>query len=198
MNLFLLFWWLLKWFWLYGLLYFHHECTPGDGDGQGGLACCDSCWATELNWTDNFIVFSLFPEWHQLFVLSIFFFPCTSQSRGSYFLLPLELIYFIDCCMVSSWEFLSFFFFSSKWSNVSLILRLTFFFFFFGFTTSLDGAQLQILPESGFGENIFSSPWMSWKGLYSVLTVVDYLVWCKICIGNHLVSEYKFLLISIV
>ena len=74
MNLFLLFWWLLKWFWLYGLLYFHHECTPGDGDGQGGLACCDSCWATELNWTDTFIVFSLFPEWHQLFVLSIFFF----------------------------------------------------------------------------------------------------------------------------
>ena len=29
--------------------------SPGDGDGQGGLACCDSwgCkdWATELNWT---------------------------------------------------------------------------------------------------------------------------------------------------
>ena len=37
------------------------EWTLGDGDGQGGLACCDSwCqgvghdWATELNWTwDN-------------------------------------------------------------------------------------------------------------------------------------------------
>ena len=58
------------------------------------------------------IIFSLFPEWYQLFVLSIFFFfPWTSQSIGSYFLLPLELIYFIDCCMVSSWEFLSFFFF---------------------------------------------------------------------------------------
>ena len=34
------------------------EWTPGAGDGQGGLACCDSwgCrvrhdWATELNWT---------------------------------------------------------------------------------------------------------------------------------------------------
>ena len=32
------------------------EWTPGDGDGQGGLACCDSWgrkethWATELNW----------------------------------------------------------------------------------------------------------------------------------------------------
>ena len=36
------------------------EWTPGVGDGQGGLACCDSwgCrvghdWATELNWTDS-------------------------------------------------------------------------------------------------------------------------------------------------
>ena len=39
------------------------EWTPGDGDGQGGLACCDSCcrkeldmteWLnwTELNWTE--------------------------------------------------------------------------------------------------------------------------------------------------
>ena len=35
------------------------EWTPGVGDGQGGLACCDSWghkrvghdWATELNWT---------------------------------------------------------------------------------------------------------------------------------------------------
>ena len=35
--------------------------TPGVGDGQGGLACCDSWgsqrvghdWATELNWTDG-------------------------------------------------------------------------------------------------------------------------------------------------
>ena len=35
------------------------EWTPGDGDGQGGLACCDSWgrkighdWVTELNWTE--------------------------------------------------------------------------------------------------------------------------------------------------
>ena len=35
------------------------EWTPGDGDGQGGLACCSSWgrrvghnWATELNWTE--------------------------------------------------------------------------------------------------------------------------------------------------
>ena len=27
LNLFLLFWWLLKWFWLYGLLYHHHIFT---------------------------------------------------------------------------------------------------------------------------------------------------------------------------
>ena len=36
------------------------EWTPGVGDGQGGLACCDSwgrrvghVWATELNWTSR-------------------------------------------------------------------------------------------------------------------------------------------------
>ena len=36
------------------------EWTPGVGDGQGGLACCNSWghrvghdWATELNWTEN-------------------------------------------------------------------------------------------------------------------------------------------------
>ena len=36
------------------------EWTQGVGDGQGGLACCDSWgrrvghnWATELNWTDT-------------------------------------------------------------------------------------------------------------------------------------------------
>ena len=35
------------------------EWTPGVGDGQGGLACCDSWgrrvghdWVTELNWTE--------------------------------------------------------------------------------------------------------------------------------------------------
>ena len=46
----------MKWLgWLYGLEF---EWTPGDGDGQGGLACCDS-WGhkksnmTErLNWTE--------------------------------------------------------------------------------------------------------------------------------------------------
>ena len=38
------------------------EWTPGVGDGQGGLACCDS-WVTEsdtterLNWTDTVLVF---------------------------------------------------------------------------------------------------------------------------------------------
>ena len=37
------------------------EWTPGVGDGQGGLACCDSWsrrvghdWATELNWTVSY------------------------------------------------------------------------------------------------------------------------------------------------
>ena len=39
------------------------EWTPGVGDGQAGLACCDSWghkewdidWVTELNWTERFI-----------------------------------------------------------------------------------------------------------------------------------------------
>ena len=37
------------------------ECTPGVGDGQGGLACCDSWGCREsdtterLNWTDPFL-----------------------------------------------------------------------------------------------------------------------------------------------
>ena len=36
--------------------------SPGDGDGQGGLACCDSwgCkdWATELNWAVAKLIFT--------------------------------------------------------------------------------------------------------------------------------------------
>ena len=44
--------------WLYG---HKSEWTPGDGDGQGGLACCDS-WGrlsdwTELNWSRLVITF---------------------------------------------------------------------------------------------------------------------------------------------
>ena len=42
------------------------EWTPGVGDGQGGLACCDSWgrrvghdWATELNWTKKLLKFHL-------------------------------------------------------------------------------------------------------------------------------------------
>ena len=41
--------------------------TPGVGDGQEGLACCDSWgrrvrhnWATELNWTEWLIMLSMF------------------------------------------------------------------------------------------------------------------------------------------
>ena len=45
--------------WHHGLDECESEWTPGDGDGQGGLACCDS-WgrkesdmtANELNWTE--------------------------------------------------------------------------------------------------------------------------------------------------
>ena len=45
--------------WHHGLNGREFEWTPGVGDGQGGLACCDSWghrvghdWVTELNWTE--------------------------------------------------------------------------------------------------------------------------------------------------
>ena len=57
----------------YIYLYIHHwldgresEWTPGVGDGQGGLACCDSWGRKEsdmtewLNWTDTYIFTGLF------------------------------------------------------------------------------------------------------------------------------------------
>ena len=47
--------------WHHGLGGCESEWTLGVGDGQGGLACCDSWgrrvehdWATELNWTETF------------------------------------------------------------------------------------------------------------------------------------------------
>ena len=36
------------------------EWTPGDGDGQGGLACCDSWGRTELDTTEQLSHFQLF------------------------------------------------------------------------------------------------------------------------------------------
>ena len=45
------------------------EWTPGDGDGQGGLACCDSWGRKEsdtterLNWTELIHFFIFFPLW---------------------------------------------------------------------------------------------------------------------------------------
>jgi len=48
--------------WHYWLDGRESEWTPGVGDGQGGLACCDSWgrrvghdWATELNWSDKYL-----------------------------------------------------------------------------------------------------------------------------------------------
>ena len=45
--------------WHHGLNGHESQWTPGVGDGQGGLACCDPWgrkvghdWATELNWTE--------------------------------------------------------------------------------------------------------------------------------------------------
>ena len=45
--------------------------TPGDGDGQGGLACCDSWGHKEsdkterLNWTELMTIFSIHPSWYR-------------------------------------------------------------------------------------------------------------------------------------
>ena len=61
--------------WLHGITELNgheSEWTPGVGDGQGGLACCDSCgvnsqtWlsdCTELNWTECDLT-SLLPGFH--------------------------------------------------------------------------------------------------------------------------------------
>ena len=53
--------------WLDGINGRESEWTRGDGDGQGGLVCCDSWgrrvghdWATELNWTELVAVFASF------------------------------------------------------------------------------------------------------------------------------------------
>ena len=81
------------------------EWTPGDGDGQGGLACCDSWGLKEsdmterLNWTDLKITFFSFP-----FTFSTFFFlspnPCLLQYN--------------------KYIFLFFFFF---WCDIALLLK---------------------------------------------------------------------------
>lgn len=73
------------------------------------------------------VIPSLFPEL-LLFVLSSFHLSRILLSRASYFLLPLELIYFIDCCMEASQEFLSFFL-SSPLSCVRCLLDPVHFFF---------------------------------------------------------------------
>ena len=54
--------------WHHGLDGRESEWTPGDGDGQGGLACCDSWgrkeWTRLSGWTQlNWI--SLHSAWHQ-------------------------------------------------------------------------------------------------------------------------------------
>ena len=39
--------------WHHGLDGRESELTPGDGDGQGGLACCDSWGRKELDMTER-------------------------------------------------------------------------------------------------------------------------------------------------
>ena len=61
--------------WLHGC---ESEWTPGEGDGQGGLACRDSWGRKELdtterlNWTECFVMLSIFScgYWTFVYVLS--------------------------------------------------------------------------------------------------------------------------------
>ena len=39
--------------WHHGLNGRKSECTPGDSDGQGALACCDSWGRKELDMTEQ-------------------------------------------------------------------------------------------------------------------------------------------------
>ena len=97
--------------WHHGLDGHESEWTPGDGDGQGGLECCDS-WGrkesdttellnwTELNWSDvevetpirwlpdakNWATsFSLFTflHWRRKWQPTLVLLPGESQGRGS-------------------------------------------------------------------------------------------------------------------
>ena len=56
--------------WHHGLDGCESERTPGDGDRQGGLACCDSWGRKELdttewlNWTELNLILNLQAKWH--------------------------------------------------------------------------------------------------------------------------------------
>ena len=76
------------------------EWTPGDGDGQGGLACCDSWGRKELdtterlNWTElNFIV--VFPLSNRSTVLILFPFTFVTLI---YKVIPRQFQYFKTFC----------------------------------------------------------------------------------------------------
>ena len=56
------------------------EWTPGVGDGQEGLACCDSWghrvghdWATELNWTESRLTVYITSNWKSRILLRLHF-----------------------------------------------------------------------------------------------------------------------------
>ena len=64
------------------------EWTPGVGDGQGGLACCNSWglrvghdWATELNWTEHLLSAYFVPG--TVPVLSVLYM-LTHKSQNNY------------------------------------------------------------------------------------------------------------------
>ena len=91
--------------WHHGLDGRESEWTPGDGDGEGGLACCDSWGRKELgtterlNWTKLILIFYEITK----LVFKVFVPFCIDTSKDWEFLLP-YILTSIWCCQCSrSW-----------------------------------------------------------------------------------------------
>ena len=95
------------------------EWTPGDGDGQGGLACCDSWGRKEsdtterLNWTYIFQCYSFkspHPQIGFIFLRTLVYFLSLLYFSISYSFSNLSIISVIFVMVISvNWSFLSLF-----------------------------------------------------------------------------------------
>ena len=89
------FWFTFPW-WHHGLDGRESEWTTGDGDGQGGLACCDLWGRKELdtterlNWTEWLVMLNLFSRvyWH----LYIFFGEMSIQVHAHFLIVCFDLL----------------------------------------------------------------------------------------------------------
>ena len=131
------------------------EWTPGVGDGQGGLACCDSWgrkelghdWATGLNWTElrHF-------ESYQYFT--------------SYFLSPTysSAVYNVSFCWNRSFE--SFHQLSHYWNTIFLFFRIQMHSNKLLTEATESWSQLSLLE--------MLLPWLLWLCIVSVLYISKY------------------------